>query len=292
MAASIHRTKDETMKYKTLEVATVHGVSVIWMNRPEVRNAFNETMIAELTQAFRAADADPGLRAVVLAGHGPAFCAGADLNWMKKMSGYNEKENRADAMGLATMLNTIYMMKKPTVARVHGAAFAGGMGLVAACDIAVAAQEAEFCLSEVKLGLTAATISPYVVAAMGERHARRYFLSAERFTAAEAFRIGLVHDLATTEELDASVNTLLSRLLEASPAAIAASKELIRRVAHGAIDPDMIADTAARIAAARASADGKEGVRSFLEKRKPSWAEIKTQDTKEPKAKKTRASKR
>ena len=280
------------MKYRTLEVAAVHGVSVIWMNRPEVRNAFNETMIAELTQAFRAADADPGLRAVVLAGHGPAFCAGADLNWMKKMAAYSPEENRADAMGLASMLNTIYMMKKPTVARVHGPAFAGGMGLVAACDIAIAAQEAEFCLSEVKLGLTAATISPYVVAAMGERHARRYFLSAERFTAAEAFRIGLVHDLATTEELDASVNTLLSRLLEASPAAIAASKELIRRVAHGAIDPDMIADTAARIAAARASADGKEGVRSFLEKRKPAWTEIEAQGAKEAKAKKTKASKR
>ena len=280
------------MKYRTLEVAAVHGVSVIWMNRPEVRNAFNETMIAELTQAFRAADADAGLRAVVLAGHGPAFCAGADLNWMKKMAAYSPEENRADAMGLASMLNTIYMMKKPTVARVHGPAFAGGMGLVAACDIAIAAQEAEFCLSEVKLGLTAATISPYVVAAMGERHARRYFLSAERFTAAEAFRIGLVHDLATTEELDASVNTLLSRLLEASPAAIAASKELIRRVAHGAIDQDMIADTAARIAAARASADGKEGVRSFLEKRKPAWTEIEAQGAKEAKAKKTKASKR
>jgi methylglutaconyl-CoA hydratase len=273
------------MKYQTLQITVQHGVAVIWMNRPEVRNAFNETMIAELTQAFQAADIDKGIRAVVLAGHGPAFCAGADLNWMKKMSGYSARENQADAMGLAAMLNTIYMMKKPTVARVHGPAFAGGMGLVAACDIAVAAQEAEFCLSEVKLGLTAATISPYVVAAMGERHARRYFLSAERFTAAEAFRIGLVHDLATTEELDASVNTLLSHLLEASPAAIAASKELIRRVAHGAIDQNMIADTAARIAAARASADGKEGIRSFLEKRKPSWTETKTQTTKAKKAK-------
>src|SRR5450759_4384525 len=143
---------------------------------------------------------------------------------MKKMSGYSLKENHADAMALTAMLNTIYMMKKPTVARVHGPAFAGGMGLIAACDIAVAAQEAEFCLSEVKLGLIAATISPYVVAAMGERHARRYFLSAERFTAAEAFRIGLVHDLAPMSELDASVNALLGHLLSASPAAIAASK--------------------------------------------------------------------
>lgn len=261
------------MKYENLEISFQTGVSVIWMNRPEVRNAFNETMIAELTRAYQSADADPGVRAVVLAGRGPAFCAGADLNWMKKMSGYSMEENRADAMGLATMLNTIYMMKKPTVARVHGPAFAGGMGLVAASDIAVAADEAEFCLSEVKLGLTAATISPYVVAAMGERSARRYFLSAERFSAAEALRIGLVHDIVPATQLDASVDALLAHLLAASPAAIAASKELIRSVARGPIDQDMIAGTAARIAAARASDDGKEGIRSFLEKRKPSWTQ-------------------
>jgi methylglutaconyl-CoA hydratase len=260
------------MNYETLEIAVERGVSVIWMNRAAVRNAFNETMIAELTQAFRAADADADVRAVVLAGRGPAFCAGADLNWMKKMSGYSLEENHADAMGLAAMLNTIYMMKKPTVARVHGPAFAGGMGLAAACDIAAAAEEAEFCLSEVKLGLTASTISPYVVAAIGERQARRYFLTAERFSAAEALRIGLVHKLVSMADLDAGVEALLDHLLAASPAAIAASKELIRRVARGAIDQDMIADTAARIAAARASADGKEGIRSFLEKRKPSWS--------------------
>jgi methylglutaconyl-CoA hydratase len=259
------------MKYETLQLAAQHGIGVVWMNRPDVRNAFNETMIAELTRAFQAADADDSIRAVVLAGHGPAFCAGADLNWMKKMSGYGLKENHADAMQLASMLNTIYMMKKPTVARVHGPAFAGGMGLVAACDIAVAAQGAEFCLSEVKLGLTAATISPYVVAAMGERYARRYFLTAERFTAAEAFRIGLVHDLAPLDELDATINALLAHLVAASPAAIAASKELIRAVARAPIDQNMIVDTATRIAVARASVDGKEGVRSFLEKRKPAW---------------------
>jgi len=217
---------------------------------------------------------------VVLAGRGTAFCAGADLHWMKKMSGYSQKENRADAMLLATMLNTLCMMKKPTVARVHGPAFAGGMGLVAACDIAVAAHEAEFCLSEVKLGLTAATIGPYVVAAMGERHARRYFLTAERFSAAEALRIGLVHDIAPMAELDAKVNALLGHLLSASPAAIVASKALIRSVARGAIDPKMIADTAARIAAARASADGKEGIRAFLEKRRPAWTIVAETGTK------------
>jgi len=280
------------MKYKTLQVASQHGVCVIWMNRPEVRNAFNETMIAELTQAFKAADADKSQRAVVLAGNGPAFCAGADLNWMKRMSGYSLKENLADATALAAMLNTIYMMKKPTVARVHGAAFAGGMGLLAACDIAIAAPDAEFCLSEVKLGLTASTISPYVVAAMGERQARRYFLSAERFTAAEAFRIGLIHDIVPLAELDASVNALLGHLLTASPAAIAASKELIRAVTRAPIDADMIADTVARIAAARTSADGREGIRSFLEKRKPAWTGAKAQTTKSARAGKAKASKR
>ncbi len=259
------------MTYETLQLAAQHGIGVIWMNRPEVRNAFNEIMIAELTRAFKAADADESIRAVVLAGHGPAFCAGADLNWMKKMSGYSLKENHDDAMQLATMLNTIYMMKKPTVARVHGPAFAGGMGLVAACDIAIAAQDAEFCLSEVKLGLTAATISPYVVAAMGERSARRYFLSAERFSAAEAYRIGFVQDIAQLDELDATVNALLGHLIVASPAAIAASKELIRAVARAPIDEKMMVDMATRIAVARASVDGKEGVSSFLEKRKPAW---------------------
>jgi len=278
------------MKYKTLKIAAQHGVCVIWMNRPEVRNAFNETMIAELTQAFEAADADKSLRAVVLAGQGPAFCAGADLNWMKKMSGFSLKENLADATALAAMLNTIYMMKKPTVARVHGAAFAGGMGLLAACDIAIAALDAEFCLSEVKLGLTASTISPYVVAAVGERQARRYFLSAERFTAAEAFRIGLIHDIVPTAELDANVNALLGHLLTARPAAIAASKELIRAVTRAPIDAKMIADTVARIAAARTSADGKEGIRSFLEKRRPAWTE--EQIAKGATAKKPKASKR
>ena len=267
------------MTYETLQIAVQRGVGVIWMNRPEVRNAFNETMIAELTRAFQAADADPRLRAVVLAGHGPAFCAGADLNWMKRMSGYSEKRNHAGAMALAAMLNTIYMMKKPTVARVHGPAFAGGMGLVAACDIAVAAPEAEFCLTEVKLGLTAATIGPYVVAAMGERHARRYFLTAERFSAAEALRIGLVHELVSMAELDARVDALLGHLRSASPAAIAASKELIRAVGRAPIDQAMITDTAARIAAARTSADGKEGIRSFLEKRKPAWTATESADT-------------
>jgi methylglutaconyl-CoA hydratase len=263
------------MTYETLQVEVDQGVATIRLNRPDVRNAFNEAMIAELARAFVAVDANAAVRAVVLAGAGPAFCAGADLNWMKKMSGYGPQENRADAMNLAATLNTIYMMKKPTLARVHGAAFAGGMGLVTACDIAIAAEEAEFCLTEVKIGLTPANISPYVVAAMGERQARRYFLTAERFSAAEALRIGLVHKVVPMAELDASIAAGLAHLLAASPAATAASKELIRFVAHGAIDQAMMAGTAERIAAARASDDGKEGIRSFLEKRKPSWTQSK-----------------
>ena len=263
------------MEYQTLQVTVESSVATIRMNRPEVRNAFNETMIDELARAFRAVDADVAVRAVVLAGAGPAFCAGADLNWMKKMSGYGPEENRADAMHLAVTLNTIYMMNKPTVARVHGAAFAGGMGLVTACDIAIAAEEAEFCLTEVKIGLTPANISPYVIAAMGERQARRYFLTAERFSAAEAARIGVVHRVVPAGELDAGVDALTAHLLAASTAAIAGSKELIRFVAHSPIDQSVMAGTAERIAAARASDDGKEGIRSFLEKRKPSWAKPK-----------------
>lgn len=260
------------MSYTTIQLdKTPAGIALVWLKRPEVRNAFNETMIAELTDAFRAVDGDAGLRAMVLAAHGPAFCAGADLNWMKKMSGYSFEQNYEDALGLARMLHTLHTMQKPTVARVHGAAFAGGMGLVAACDVAVAAHSAEFCLSEVKLGLVPATISPYVIAAMGERAAYRYMLTAERFTAAEAYRIGFVQEIVVDEELDGTINAMLGELVSGSPAAHTATKELIRAVAGRRIDDDLIGDTATRIATARASDEGKEGIRSFLEKRKPAW---------------------
>ena len=259
------------VEYETLEVAEQNGVGIVWMNRPEVRNAFNETMIAELTAAFRELDKNPAVRAVVLAGHGPAFCAGADLNWMKRMAGFSFEENRRDAMGLAGMLHALHTLSKPTLARVHGPAFAGGMGLLAACDIAVATQGAEFCLSEVKLGLIPATISPYVLAAMGERAAQRYFLTAERFSAAEAYRVGLVQELTLPAELDARINELLGHLVTAGPASLAATKDLIRAVARRPLDAKLIEDTATRIARARASDEGREGVRSFLEKRKPAW---------------------
>jgi methylglutaconyl-CoA hydratase len=259
------------MDYRAIEIQPGNGVAVLWLNRPEVRNAFDETMIAELTAALGALEADPLVRAVVLAGQGKVFCAGADLNWMKRMAGFGEEENRKDAMMLATLLHKLHTLRKPTIARVHGAAYAGGIGLLAACDIAVAASDTEFCVSEVKLGLSPATISPYVIAAMGERAARRYFLSAERFSAAEAYRIGLVQDIALPHELDAKVNEILGEIVQGGPAAHAAAKELIRTVARARVDTALIAETAARIAAIRVSEEGQEGMRAFLEKRAPAW---------------------
>jgi methylglutaconyl-CoA hydratase len=260
------------MRYQTIDVQkTPAGIGLVWLNRPDLRNAFNDSVIAELTASFRELEADDAIRAIVLAGHGKAFCAGADLNWMRRMAGYSFEQNHADALGLANMLHTIHTTKKPTIARVHGPAFAGGVGLVAACDIAVAAHSAEFCLSEVKLGLVPATISPYVIAAMGERAAYRYMLSAEPFPAAEAYRIGFVQEIAQDEELDGVINQILGHLVAGSPAAHAATKDLLRAVAGQRLGPDLIQDTATRIAAARASEEGKEGIRSFLEKRKPAW---------------------
>lgn len=254
-----------------LDVAKRGRVAVVTLNRPEIRNAFDEALIASLTRAMLALDADEGVRAVVLAGAGPAFCAGADLNWMKRMAGYSYEQNLADAEALAAMLRTIDRMQKPTIARVHGAAFAGGVGLVAACDIAIGAPEAKFCLSEAKLGLSPATISPYVVRAMGERMARRYFLTAEVFDADEAYRIGLLTARAPAQELDAAVDALAGHLVAGGPEALAKIKDLIRAVSAGTIDEAMIQDTAQRIAEIRVSAEGREGIGSFLEKRKPAW---------------------
>jgi len=258
-------------RYRTLTVDVRESVALVALARPEVHNAFDETLIAELTHALRALDGDETVRAVVLLGGGASFCAGADLNWMKKMAGYGRAENLADASALATMLKTLHRLSKPTIARVHGAAFGGGVGLVACCDIALAAYDATFSLSEAKLGLIPATIGPYVIEAIGARQARRYFLSAERFTAAEAFRIGLVHDICPLEELDGRINELLGALLVAGPLAQNEAKALIRAAAHRPVDDGVIADTVARIARVRASAEGKEGVAAFLEKRSPAW---------------------
>lgn len=255
----------------TLRIDVSHRVAVVWLVRPQVRNAFDETTIAELTDAFRTLGADRELRAIVLAAEGPAFCAGADLDWMRRMAQYSHDENRADALKLATMLRTIHECEKPVIARVHGPAFAGGVGLVAACDIAIASLAAEFCLTETKLGLIPATIAPYVIKAMGANQARRYFLTAEKFSASEAFRIGLVHNVAPPEELDATVNELLGSLMQTSAEAVAAAKRLVRDIAGRPVDDALVADTAERIATVRASADGREGIASFLEKRKPRW---------------------
>ena len=259
------------MTTTTLDIAISHRVAVVWMARETVRNAFNESSIAELTETFTTLGADPDVRAIVLAGKGPAFCAGADLGWMKRMASFTHQENRADALKLATMLRTIYECPKPVVARVHGDAYAGGVGLVAACDIAVAAIGTDFCLSETKLGLIPATIGPYVIRAMGANAARRYFLTAERFDASEAFRLGLVHDLAPLEELDLRINALLGTLMQTSANAVSESKRLVRELADRPIDDAIVADTAERIASIRTSDDGREGVRAFLEKRKPRW---------------------
>lgn len=257
--------------FETLAFAQRGAVATVTLNRPDVRNAFNETVIAELTGAFHALAKEDSVRAIVLAGHGPAFCAGADLNWMQTMAGYSDDENRADALRLAEMLRAIHACPKPVVARVHGDTYAGGVGLVSACDIVVAADSAHFCLSEAKLGLIPATISPYVIRALGEQAARRYFITAERFTATEAHRLGLVHELASAEALDAKVDALTAALVANSPNAVRESKRLVREIAGAPIDDALLADTANRIAAIRASDEGREGVQSFLGKRKPNW---------------------
>ena len=257
--------------YETIEVGVRNAIALVTLNRPEVHNAFNETLIAELTAALTALALDRSVRAVVLLGAGQSFCAGADLNWMKKMAGFSKAENLADAKALTRMLATLNDMPQPTIARVHGAAFGGGVGLVACCDVAIGAHDATFALSEAKLGLIPAAISPYVIEAIGARAARRYFLSAERFTAAEAFRLGLLHDLAVPAELDAKINELLGFLVTAGPQAQAEAKLLIRAVAHTPIDDAVIADTARRIARIRAMPEAKEGVGAFLAKRRASW---------------------
>ena len=246
-------------------------VAVVTLNRPEVRNAFDDILIADLTRVFLDIERDETVRVMVLAGAGSAFCAGADLNWMKRMAGYGYEQNLADAKALAQMLKTLDRLSKPTVARVHGPAYAGGVGLVAACDIAIGSHEAEFCLTEVKLGLSPATISPYVVRAMGERLARRYFLTGEVIDAGEAYRLRLLSDVASKEQLDGAVNAILGHLVIGGRAAHAKIKDLLRSVATGPADDAMIADTAQRIAEIRVSPEGKEGIASFLEKRKPAW---------------------
>jgi methylglutaconyl-CoA hydratase len=247
------------------------AVATVTLNRPELRNAFDDVLISNLTDVFLDLEKDDTVRAMVLTGAGKAFCAGADLNWMKRMAGYGYEQNLADAQALAGMLAALDRMSKPTVARVHGPAYAGGVGLVAACDIAIGTQNAAFCLTEVKLGLSPATISPYVVRAMGERLARRYFLTAEVIDAGEAYRLRLLSEVVAAEALDDTINALLDHLVAGGREAHRKIKDLVRAVGASPADDALIADTARRIAEIRVSPEGREGIASFLEKRKPSW---------------------
>lgn len=257
--------------YETLEIELNQGVATVWMNRPDVHNAFNAQLIADLTAACRQLDADDAVRVVVLAGRGKSFSAGADLNWMKAAGEASEAANFADAMRLAGMLRTLAEMNKPTIARVHGAALGGGMGLASACDICVASDKALFATSEVKFGIIPAAISPYVIRAIGERQSYRYFQTAERIGAARAAEIGLAHEVVSAEALDARVAEIVAALLQGGPKAQAAAKDLIRAVANRPVTDAVVEDTARRISSLRATPEAKEGLEAFLAKRPAAW---------------------
>jgi methylglutaconyl-CoA hydratase len=246
-------------------------IAHLTLNRPDLRNAFDETLIAALTAAVRAAADDPAVRVLLLTGAGKAFCAGGDLNWMRKMGTLTDADNRADAARLAEMLRVIWTCPKPVVAAVNGDAYAGGLGLVAACDVAIAADHAQFCLSEARLGLLPATISPYVIRALGERAANRYCLTAERFDAAAAYRMGLLHGVAPAAQLQDEAEAVCRALCDNGPQAVQASKRLVRDFAGQPLDAALIADSVERIATVRGSDDAREGVSAFLEKRPPAW---------------------
>lgn len=257
--------------YETLEIELKNGVATVWMNRPDVHNAFNAQLIADLTAACRQLDADEAVRVVVLAGRGKSFSAGADLNWMKAAGAASEAENFADAMKLAGMLRALAEMDKPTIARVHGAALGGGMGLASACDICVAGEKAVFATSEVKFGIIPSAISPYVIRAIGERQAYRYFQTAERISAARAAELGLAHEAVATEELDAKVAEIVDALLQGGPKSQAAAKDLIRAVGNRPVSDAVVEDTARRISQLRATPEAREGLTAFLDKRPAEW---------------------
>ncbi len=253
-----------------------HGAAAwLWLNRPEVRNALNEELSSSLGEALDALEKDASARVVVLAGRGQAFCAGGDLGRMQAVAKFTKAKAKKDAGRFAKLLYRIHTFPKPVIARVHGAAFAGGMGLVAASDLIVASEEAEFCLPETKIGLVPAMISPYLVRAMGEQQARRYMLTGERMPAREAYRLGFVHECVPAAALDECVGRIAARLAQAGPQALARTKKLLMRVGKAAITPALGTETAGVLAEARASAEAREGIRSFLEKRNPAWSEPK-----------------
>ena len=247
------------------------GNATVMLNRPEVHNAFDPAMPRLLTAALEKLDKDPNVRAVVLLGAGKSFCAGADIGHMKASAKFSREQNYKAAQESARMFHTVYSLSKPTIACIHGAVRGGGMGLVAACDIAIAARTATFRLSEVKIGVIPSMISPYVIAAIGERQARRYFITGEEFDAAEAWRMGLIHEMAEEESLHAAVGAMLAQLYSSGPKAMAGAKQLIPLSAHANIGKAILDETSRRIADIRATAEGQEGLTAFLEKRKPNW---------------------
>jgi methylglutaconyl-CoA hydratase len=258
--------------YRNIEIEQRGAARWLWLNRPEVRNAFNDELVAEIAGAFADIEASPSTRVVVVAARGPAFCAGADLNWMRSMATFNHADNHADALKVARMFEAVHASSRPVVARVQGDAFGGGVGLAAACDIVIAVDSANFVLSEVKLGLVAATISPHLVRAMGPRQAARYMLTAEKFGVARALHLGLVHEAVAADVLDDEVERVVQHLLGASPSALAATKRLLEDVVEVPLDDVLLAATAKCIADARVSPEGREGIAAFLEKRAPGWA--------------------
>ena len=257
--------------YQTLEIERQGRVATVWMNRPDVHNAFDETLIAELTAACQALDADDAVRVVVLAGRGKSFSAGADLNWMRRAAEASVEANLADARKLAGMLRTLAEMDKPTIARVHGAALGGGMGLASACDICVAGEGAVFATSEVRFGIIPSAISPYVIRAIGARQASRYFQTAERISAARARELGLAHEVVAADAIDARVHELVAALLQGGPRSQGAAKALIRAVADQPVSDALVEDTARRIATLRATPEAREGLAAFLDKRPAAW---------------------
>jgi methylglutaconyl-CoA hydratase len=247
------------------------GVATVTLNRPHIHNAFDDMVIDGLIKAFESIHQDNNVRAMVLAANGKSFCAGADLNWMKKMASYSYDENKQDASHLAKLYNLLYTLNKPTIAKVQGAVYGGGVGLVACCDIAIGSKLSKFCLSEAKLGLVPATISPYVIEAIGPRLAKRYFMTAEVMSSRRARRIGLLSEAVSEEELDSSVENIISSLLNNGPKSVATAKHLVNKISRRTIDDQLIDETSDLIATVRVSDEGQEGLTAFLEKRAPKW---------------------
>ena len=259
------------MTYQFLQLEQQNQVTTVWINRAELHNAFNTQVIEELQHCFTALNTRDDVRVVVLAGRGKSFSAGADLNWMKQAGQASQAENQADALKLAKMLQSLATLKQPTIARVHGIAFGGGMGLASACDICIASSDAKFATSEVRLGLAPSTISPYVIRAIGVRQASRYFLTAERITAEQAQKIGLVHEVTAIEELDSKIDEIVQALLLGGPAAQASSKQLIQMVDQQVLTEELLLQTAQHIAHVRQGLEAKNGLSAFLDKQSPSW---------------------